>query len=174
MASLNLMTDILVVCLPLPLLWNLQMRRGMKLQVIGIFSVGSLWVAQHLLVPVSGRTRELIDCTSASIISIYRIPQLLVLSGNFYDPSWDRVAPSLWSNAELAALTLGACAITYRPLFNSIFGIKTRPVGFQRRLVSAKIQTPPQPRAASESKVGMDLEMQHRDFIDLLIPTLDS
>ena len=52
MASLNLITDFLVVCLPLPLLWKLQMRLGMKLQVMGIFSVGSLSVAQHLLVPV--------------------------------------------------------------------------------------------------------------------------
>ena len=47
MASLNLITDFLVVCLPLPLLWKLQMPRGMKLQVMGIFSVGILSVAQH-------------------------------------------------------------------------------------------------------------------------------
>ena len=53
MAILNIMTDFLVVCLPLPLLWKLQMRRGMKLQVMGIFTVGSLSVAQHLFVPVS-------------------------------------------------------------------------------------------------------------------------
>ena len=71
---------------------------------------------------------------------------------------------------ELAALTLGACAITYRPLFNWIFGIKTRPVGFQRPLVGAKIQTSPQIRAASESKVGMDIKMQARDFTHLPLP----
>ena len=53
MESLNVTTDFLVVCLPLPLLWRLQMPRGMKLQLIGIFSVGSLSVAQHLLGPFS-------------------------------------------------------------------------------------------------------------------------
>ena len=54
MAVLNIITDFLVVCLPLPLLWKLQMRRGMKLQVMGIFTVGSLSVTQqHLFVPVS-------------------------------------------------------------------------------------------------------------------------
>ena len=53
MASLNTITDFLVLSLPLPLLWKLQMPRGMKLQVMGIFSVGGLSVAQHLLVSVS-------------------------------------------------------------------------------------------------------------------------
>ena len=51
MACLNLITDFLVLCLPLPLLWKLQMRRGTKLQVMGIFSVGSLSVAQNRPVP---------------------------------------------------------------------------------------------------------------------------
>ena len=46
-ASVNVTTDFVVVCLPLPFLWKLQMRRGMKLQLMGIFSVGSLSVAQH-------------------------------------------------------------------------------------------------------------------------------
>ena len=110
------------------------------------------------------------DCASASVISIYRIPQLRGLSGNLYDPSWDTVAPSLWSDVELAALTLGACAITYRPLFNWVFGIKTRPVGFERPLASARIQSGPQTRVASQSNVGMDIKMQARDSIHLPVP----
>lgn len=44
MGSLNVLTDILVLCLPLPKLWRLQMRRRIKLQVIAIFSIGSLSV----------------------------------------------------------------------------------------------------------------------------------
>ena len=58
MASLNVVTDFLVVCLPLPLLWKLQMRRGMKLQLMGIFSVGSLSVASLLLFPVSTKQND--------------------------------------------------------------------------------------------------------------------
>ena len=117
----------------------------------------------------------MIDCASASIISIYRIPQLRALSGILYDPSWDTVAPTLWSNVELAALTLGACAITYRPLFNWTFGIKTRPVGFQRPLVDARNHSSPQTRAASESEFGMKMKMQAGDFIHLpLSPSVHS
>ena len=44
MASMNVLTDFLILCLPLPQLWKLQMRRETKIQLIGIFSIGSLFV----------------------------------------------------------------------------------------------------------------------------------
>ena len=44
MGSMNVLTDVLLLCLPLPQLWKLQMRRGTKMQVIGIFSIGGLSV----------------------------------------------------------------------------------------------------------------------------------
>ena len=46
LCSLTVLTDILLLCLPLPQLWKLQMRRETKLQVIGIFSIGSLSVTR--------------------------------------------------------------------------------------------------------------------------------
>ena len=46
MGSMNVLTDFLLLCLPLPQLWKLQMRRGTKMQVIGLFSIGSLSVTQ--------------------------------------------------------------------------------------------------------------------------------
>lgn len=44
MASMNVLTDCSLLCLPLPQLWKLQMHRGTKMQLIGIFSIGSLCV----------------------------------------------------------------------------------------------------------------------------------
>ena len=64
---------------------------------------------------------------SATVVSIYRIPQLRGLSLYSYDPTWSDVEPSLWSIVEVSAGTLGACAITYRPLFNWIFRIQSSP-----------------------------------------------
>lgn len=61
---------------------------------------------------------------SATVVSIYRIPQLRGLSLYSYDPTWSDVEPSLWSIVEVSAGTLGACAITYRPLFNWLFRIQ--------------------------------------------------
>ena len=64
---------------------------------------------------------------SATVVSIYRIPQLRGLSLYSYDPTWSDVEPSLWSIVEVSAGTLGACAITYRPLFNWVFRIQSSP-----------------------------------------------
>ena len=47
MASMNVLTDFLILCLPLPQLWRLHMRRETKLQVMGIFSIGSLLVLRN-------------------------------------------------------------------------------------------------------------------------------
>lgn len=48
MGSMNVLTDFILLCLPLPLLWKLQLGRETKLQLIGIFSIGSLSVT-HIL-----------------------------------------------------------------------------------------------------------------------------
>ena len=53
--SMNVLTDFLLLCLPLPQLWKLQMRRGTKLQLIGIFSIGSLSVIQPSFVSCADR-----------------------------------------------------------------------------------------------------------------------
>ena len=55
MGSMNVLTDLLLLCLPLPQLWKLQMRRGTKIQLIGIFSIGSLSVTQSSFVSSADR-----------------------------------------------------------------------------------------------------------------------
>ena len=44
MASLNVVTDILTLCLPLPFLWRLQIDMERKSQLIGVFLLGGLYV----------------------------------------------------------------------------------------------------------------------------------
>lgn len=55
MGSMNVLTDFLLLCLPLPQLWKLQMRRDTKVQLTGIFSIGSLSVTQILFVCFADR-----------------------------------------------------------------------------------------------------------------------
>lgn len=55
MASMNVLTDFLLLSLPLPQLWKLQMLLGTKLQLIGIFSIGGLSVTQLLLIRILHR-----------------------------------------------------------------------------------------------------------------------
>ncbi len=41
----NLLIDVTIVALPLPLLWGLQMRMSRKIALTAIFSLGALWVS---------------------------------------------------------------------------------------------------------------------------------
>ena len=42
LGALNALTDIIALCLPMPFLWRLHADKTRKLQLIGIFSLGSL------------------------------------------------------------------------------------------------------------------------------------
>ena len=42
MGGMNVLTDLILVCAPLPTIWGLQMEKTMKLQLTGIFCVGGL------------------------------------------------------------------------------------------------------------------------------------
>ena len=44
LAGMNVLTDLIILCAPLPMIWGLQMQKTMKLQLMGIFSVGGLYV----------------------------------------------------------------------------------------------------------------------------------
>ena len=111
---------------------------------------------------------------SATIISIYRIPQLRGLSLNSSDPAWSDVGPSLWSMVEVAAMTLGACAITYRPLFDRVFRSRSPSAAFQvqtRPATVATKQSDTTTRTASQSNGGVDIEMQTRSVFHLPHPS---
>ena len=44
MGGMNVLTDLIILFTPLPMIWGLQMQKAMKLQLMGIFSVGGLYV----------------------------------------------------------------------------------------------------------------------------------
>lgn len=58
---------------------------------------------------------------SVTVVSTYRITQLRGLSLYSSDPTWNDVEANIWTIVEVSAAMLGACAITYRPLFNWFF-----------------------------------------------------
>lgn len=43
-SALNVLTDVLTLCLPLPLLWRLNLPKERKVQLTGIFLLGGLYV----------------------------------------------------------------------------------------------------------------------------------
>jgi hypothetical protein len=46
-AGANIGTDVIMIVLPIPMLWNLQLPMRQKLALIGIFMAGSLYVGRH-------------------------------------------------------------------------------------------------------------------------------
>ncbi|KAJ0336147.1 hypothetical protein COL922a_008310 [Colletotrichum nupharicola] len=48
-AALNIFTDVVLATLPIPLIWNLQMKRKVRLYVIGILSLGYFAVAMGIV-----------------------------------------------------------------------------------------------------------------------------
>ncbi|KAL2271334.1 hypothetical protein VTJ83DRAFT_705 [Remersonia thermophila] len=89
-AAGNIVTDVIVFCIPLPSVTRLKLRRGAKLALIGVFCLGFFTCA----------------------ISVIRI-QYLRLSD---DVTWDNVASSCWSIGELCSGITCACLPTLRPL----------------------------------------------------------
>ena len=46
--AINVFCDVVTVLLPIPMIWNLHMQLSRKIQLVGIFLLSSLWVANPL------------------------------------------------------------------------------------------------------------------------------
>ncbi|KAK1675699.1 hypothetical protein BDP55DRAFT_552169 [Colletotrichum godetiae] len=100
-AAGNIITDVAVFALPLPIFWHLSLPRKQKALLMGIFSLGFFTVA----------------------ISIVRI-QYLSTPADF---TWTNVDASLWSIGEISSAVTCACLPTLRPLLTKMFpGLMSR------------------------------------------------
>ncbi|MCJ1294429.1 hypothetical protein MMC34_005987 [Xylographa carneopallida] len=89
-------TDLMVLLLPLPSLWKLQMQSPRKVAIIGIFILGGF----------------------VCVAAIVRLP--LLLSMNQSDLTWTAVEAGLWINTECNLGIVCACLPIMRPLFRAV------------------------------------------------------
>ncbi|KAM0793996.1 hypothetical protein BDR22DRAFT_877109 [Usnea florida] len=89
---LNLLTDVLILCLPGPMVWSLNTTVAQKITLTGIFLLGIF----------------------VCVISIIRISKVAVV--NYSDPTWRLVDVYLWTALENAVGIFSACLPTMRPL----------------------------------------------------------
>ncbi|KAJ5820243.1 hypothetical protein N7474_005834 [Penicillium riverlandense] len=94
----NLILDVLVLCLPFPMAWRLQMTTRQKLILTGIFMLGGF----------------------VCIVSVMRIASFDFTE--MYDPTWTGVNSSMYSSIEQSVGIICACLPTLRPLFRSLYG----------------------------------------------------
>ncbi|KAF3165567.1 hypothetical protein TWF106_006195 [Orbilia oligospora] len=97
-ASINILTDILILCLPIPVLMTIQIQKRKRIALVGIFFIGFI----------------------AVLASVSRI-WALWLYQNTKDVSYDAIFILLFSNIEINLAIITASAPPLRPLFKGVF-----------------------------------------------------
>ncbi|KAL0632474.1 hypothetical protein Q9L58_008659 [Maublancomyces gigas] len=108
-AAFNILSDIVILLLPVPLLLRLQVNRSKKIALIFIVSIGGI----------------------AVVASIVRINALYIFQHSS-DVPYDGIYILLWSAVEINAAIISASAPSLRPLVKSIIGGPTGKSGFAR------------------------------------------
>ncbi|KAI1477934.1 hypothetical protein K445DRAFT_307757 [Daldinia sp. EC12] len=126
---INVITDFVILALPIPMILRLQVTKQKRFQLVFIFATGS----------------------SACIVSIIRLAYSLVVSSTA-DVSWDNVPPGFVSAAELLVGILAASIPTYGPLFRRYIAGTT--VRSSQRYGRSKGQISSQLHSASISVSG--------------------
>ncbi|KAL8404637.1 hypothetical protein RB594_009480 [Gaeumannomyces avenae] len=90
-------TDFIFAVLPIPMLWNVQLNRRVKVAIMGILSLG-------------------LFTTAAGIIKTMFIANL----GKAGDFMWDSVDIAIWYNAEIGVAIIAGSIPSLKPLFKKI------------------------------------------------------
>lgn len=101
-AGFNIASDVAILVLPIPVVWNLQMKSQKRIAVISIFSIGSIAVL-------------------ASIIRIYA----LYLWSTDPDTPYQGARILIWSQIELNTAVISSSIPALKPLFRFAGGFTT-------------------------------------------------
>ncbi|KAK3326856.1 hypothetical protein B0H66DRAFT_589376 [Apodospora peruviana] len=99
--SFNIFTDVLFAVFPIPIIWTLQMKRKLRLYLIGILSLGYFAVAMGI------------------VKAVYQIAFSKEKDKTFYQ------SVQFWGFLQLNVGIIAACAPTLKPLFTRILGLST-------------------------------------------------
>ena len=114
----DILTDVMILSLPIPCIWALQMPARHKVGVTAIFLLGLLTVLSGI----------------AKLVVFYHI--IALAEGGDYDITWFETPSLVWQFVESTLGIVGACLPLLRPLFA---GTSTK--GFMRNLRSVAIRT---------------------------------
>ncbi|TLD20533.1 hypothetical protein PspLS_08803 [Pyricularia sp. CBS 133598] len=94
----TIITDVMIIVLPIPYIWSLQMRVAQKIGVLGIFLLGAF----------------------VTIISMVRLSYLLHLDLQSPDITWNFVVAIIWTNLEGNIAIICCCLPTLKPILNLV------------------------------------------------------
>ncbi|EMC99726.1 hypothetical protein BAUCODRAFT_63880 [Baudoinia panamericana UAMH 10762] len=114
-AAVNIVTDIAIAILPLPLINQLNIAKRPKIALMCVFALGGF----------------------TCIVSILRLEAIYAVSKNFNDQSYNNSLPAVWSLLELDTGILCSCLPTLKALvakaLPKTFGNRSYPVGSQNK-----------------------------------------
>lgn len=82
LAVFNFLTDIIILVMPMPMLWKMQIETKEKYQIMGIFLTGGLYAPPH---NTGCLLADKANINSVSFCSLYRT--VIIHSENWVDPS---------------------------------------------------------------------------------------
>ncbi|KAL2000397.1 hypothetical protein VTN02DRAFT_3177 [Thermoascus thermophilus] len=93
LAATNCATDVILLFLPIPMVWNLRVRRSKKVALSGVFMLGAFVCA----------------------IALYRISTLPLIDPE--DITWSNTYAGLWTGIESSAGVIVACLPSLMPIW---------------------------------------------------------
>ncbi|KAJ5651543.1 uncharacterized protein N7484_005266 [Penicillium longicatenatum] len=93
----NIITDVLILMMPLPYVWNLHTRVGQKVALTGVFLLGSL----------------------GTVASILRMT-IFFQESAMTDPTWTSVKLGIWTILEGGIIIIAACLPSIWPLISKL------------------------------------------------------
>lgn len=112
----NILTDIVMLILPMRVVWNLHTSTRLKIGLVVTFATGSLYALY--IYQDSRRTRLTLN-TSGLITSIVRFTTFF-RKNSFVDGTWAAVDLIMWTQLETGVYLISACIMTYRPLLERV------------------------------------------------------
>lgn len=82
LAIFNFLTDVIILIMPMPILWKMQIETREKYQIMGMFLLGGLYAPLHNTVYLLA---EKANTNSVSFCSLYRT--IIIHSEDWEDPS---------------------------------------------------------------------------------------
>ncbi|RFU74508.1 integral membrane [Trichoderma arundinaceum] len=116
----NIITDFVILAMPIPLVLKLNLSPQRKRMVIFTFAMGGRQVPLFPSSPYAAYREKLVNILfSACIVSIVRLAFTLAV-GSTADGSWDNMPAGMLSVVELMTGILAASLPIYRPLYRRI------------------------------------------------------
>ncbi|KAI9844431.1 MAG: hypothetical protein M1838_002189 [Thelocarpon superellum] len=136
--SMNIITDVLLIILPLPVVWRLRLPLKQKLALVGVFMIGTFVFA----------------------VSVTRLIETLPLvePGDY---TWDTVTTCIWCTLELYVGIICASVITYRPFLTRYMPVLW---GRPRKQERDTGETPKYHQWPNSLRVGGFLDLESREL----------